>query len=102
MDRHERIEFRAIREHYLTLEQVVTRGRIPAALFAKGLITDDTLNMKCCSTKEWGKAIMKEVLVAVRVDPASLQKFCKALELEADVVGHVLEDIQGLYAVRCV
>ena len=92
------IDPRAVQKHYTDLTEVVSRGKIPAALFESSLITDDTLDAALNATRttlDKGATIMRDVRQALRINPHEIfTNFCDALSKEP-VVKAVLDAIKG-------
>ena len=78
------VEYRALRQNYRALVEVVSRGQIAAALYEKEVIELDLLSLSNTMTdKEKGTKIMKHVLELVKFEPKKqFQSVCQALENE--------------------
>lgn len=77
---------RALQSKYIDLVKLVVQGTIPERLFAKAIITDDTLDALSSSsglsTLDKGRTAMKEVRKAVSIDSDIFHQFCQVLSEE--------------------
>ena len=91
-------EVSTLQKHFLDLQGAIIRGNVPAALFQYGLISPDCLSRATSETipsKKRGLDTALEVLDAVRLNPALFTKVCDALQLEKEVTGEIIQNIQG-------
>ena len=91
-------EVSTLQKHFLDLQGAIIRGDVPAALFQYGVISSDGLSHATNETvppKKRGRDTALEVLDAVRLNPALFKKVCDALEVEKDVTGEIIHNIQG-------
>ena len=96
--RHESPEYRVIKKHYPRLAEAVTRDKVPGALFANDVITEEALEVATSPSKirrEKGAAIMKDVLQALRDSPTeAFQGLCESLSEESSLK-NILEELKG-------
>ena len=77
---------KAIRANFKELSRTVTEGDIPEALYAKEIITDDTLEFvsnQSKSGREKGRKVMLQVQKGVKVNSAIFDTFCGVLADES-------------------
>ena len=89
---------KTIRHKYRTLTSKVSQGYIPAELYSKGIIGDETLeiaNKRALIDRDKGNAIMKEVQKALKSDPDLFTVFCKVLAEESSELKKLSEELEG-------
>lgn len=93
------LEYKAVRKMYCKLEEIVSRGKIVGALFAKGVVEADLLNLSTTSLTptEKGQRIMAQVLASVKLKPEEhFLALCEALETDStEGINDVLAELKS-------